>query len=313
MTITQLQYIMAVARYGSFTTAAEKCFVTQPTLSMQVQKLEEELSVQIFDRQKKPIALTAIGEKIISQATRVLSESTRIKDIIDTEKDSVTGDFRLGIIPSVMPTLLPIFLRTYMKKYPRVTLHIEEIQTEIMIDALHNGMIDAGIAATPLHEEGIKEQALYLEPMVAFIGSNSTLNTKKEITAEDISSHPLLILEKGHCFRNNVLNLCHDKQADGASQKFHLSSGNFDTLIALSKEGFGNTVIPYLNTLNLNEQDHSLIREFAHPTPSREISLIFPEDPLRSKIIESLASTIKAIIRGMIAYQDTKVISPLEN
>jgi LysR family hydrogen peroxide-inducible transcriptional activator len=310
MTITQLQYIMAVARYGSFTTAAEKCYVTQPTLSMQVQKLEEELGVQIFDRSRKPISLTPIGEKLISQVGRVINESTRIKDIVDEQKQDVVGEYRLGIIPSVMPTLLPLFLRTYTKRYPRLQLHIEELQTASMITALRAGHIDAGIAATPLVEEGIEEHPLYDEPMLAFLDRNSALRAEKTITPTLLSSEPILLLERGHCFRNNVLSLC--SEASVKEQKFGLSTGNFQTLVELSKEGFGNTVLPYLNTLTLPEADREMLRDFTPPTPSRQISLIHMQDSLRHKVNESLITTIRGIIRAMIVYENTRITSPLE-
>lgn len=193
MTIVQMQYILAVARWGSFTMAAEKCFVTQPTLSMQIQKLEEQLDVQIFDRNKKPVAVTPIGSKIVEQASIVIGEAMRIKDIIDSEKNSVSGDFRLGIIPTVMPTLLPLFLRTYMKKYPKVTLHVEEIQTPNMLEALKARNDRRRDSRTPLQEPDIIEHPLYLEPMVAFVDENSDLYRKKKVTPEDISRQQLLL------------------------------------------------------------------------------------------------------------------------
>lgn len=313
MTIVQMQYILAVARWGSFTTAAEKCFVTQPTLSMQIQKLEEQLDVQIFDRNKKPVAVTPIGQKIVEQASIVIGEAMRIKDIIDTEKGSVSGDFRLGIIPTVMPTLLPLFLRTYMKKYPKVTLHVEEIQTPNMLEALKDGMIDAGVAATPLQEPDIIEHPLYLEPMVAFVDENSDLYQKKKVTPDDISRQQLLLLENGHCFRNSVLNLCQEARKTTAEQKFRLSSGNFETLVGLSKDGFGTTVLPYLNTLSLRSEDTRFIREFTPPVPAREISLIHSSSQLRMQVSMSLVSVITGIIRGMIMLDDTKVVSPIES
>ena len=310
MTITQLQYIMAVARYGSFTTAAEKCYVTQPTLSMQVQKLEDELGVQIFDRTRKPITLTPIGEKLISQVGRVISESTRIKDIVDEQKEDVVGEYRLGIIPSVMPTLLPLFLRTYTKRYPKLKLHIEELQTSSMIMALRAGQIDAGIAATPLREEAVVEHPLYDEPMLVFLNRDSAMRTEKVIDPTMITSEPLLLLERGHCFRNNVLSLCSESSA--MEQKFGLSTGNFQTLVELSKEGFGNTVLPYLNTLTLPEADRKMLRDFISPTPSRQISLIHMQDSLRHKVNQSLITTIRGIIRAMIVYEQTRITSPLD-
>ena len=310
MTITQLQYIMAVARYGSFTTAAEKCYVTQPTLSMQVQKLEDELGVQIFDRTRKPITLTPIGEKLISQVGRVISESTRIKDIVDEQKEDVVGEYRLDIIPSLMPTLLPLFLRTYTKRYPKLKLHIEELQTSSMIMALRAGQIDAGIAATPLREEAVVEHPLYDEPMLVFLNRDSAMRTEKVIDPTMITSEPLLLLERGHCFRNNVLSLCSESSA--MEQKFGLSTGNFQTLVELSKEGFGNTVLPYLNTLTLPEADREMLRDFISPTPSRQISLIHMQDSLRHKVNQSLITTIRGIIRAMIVYEQTRITSPLD-
>ena len=156
MTITQLKYVLAVAEYQNFTVASEKCFVTQPTLSMQIQKLEDELDVIIFNRKKKPIQLTAIGEKIIEQAKVIVDESNRINDIVAIQKGYIGGEFKLGIIPTVTPTLLPLFLKTFIKKYPKINLKIEELNTNQILQKLTDGHLDAGIAATPLENEFIK-------------------------------------------------------------------------------------------------------------------------------------------------------------
>lgn len=312
MTLVQLQYILAVARWGSFTTAAEKCFVTQPTLSMQVQKLEEELGVQIFDRNKKPVAPTPLGQQIVAQAAATVGESMRIKDLIDQAKGSVSGDFHLGVIPSVMPSLLPLFLKTYIKKYPKVTLHLEELQTADMVQALKEKVIDAGIAATPLGDPAITEEPLYYEPMVALVGNESPLLAKKKLTPADLGNEQLLLLENGHCFRNSVLNLCQEARKNAEKQRFRLSSGNFDTLIGLTKEGFGTTVLPYLTAMALPEEDRRMLREFEKPVPAREVSLIRSTTQLRQKVSESVRETIRGIIRGMILLDQTKVVSPIE-
>ena len=205
MTITQLHYVLAVAEHRNFTLAAEKCFVTQPTLSMQIQKIEDELGVLIFDRSKKPIQLTDIGE------------------------------FRLGIIPTIMPTLLPMFLTNFIKKYPKVQLIIEELNTEDIIFKLNNGHLDAAIAATPLHEEKIKEIVLYFEPFVAYIPEHHNHFAKKEIQIEDLDVDELLLLQDGHCFRDSVLNLC-KRNTDDKRSHFQLESGSFETLIKLADE-----------------------------------------------------------------------------
>ncbi|HLN95343.1 MAG TPA: LysR family transcriptional regulator, partial [Flavobacterium sp.] len=172
MTITQLQYVLAVAEHRNFTLAADKCFVTQPTLSMQIQKVEDELGVLIFDRSKKPIQLTDIGQKIVAQAKNIVNEADRIKDIVDQQKGFIGGEFRLGIIPTIMPTLLPMFLKSFNNRYPKVKLIIEELTTEEIITRLKNGHLDAAIAATPLEEEKIKEVVLYFEPFVAYVPSS---------------------------------------------------------------------------------------------------------------------------------------------
>ena len=163
MTITQLQYVLAVAEHQNFTFAAQKSFVTQPTLSMQIQKLEDELEIQIFDRSKKPIQLTEIGKKIVEQARNIVNESGRMQDIVDQQKGFIGGEFKLGIIPTIMPTLLPMFLKTFIKKYPKVNLKIEELTTESIIKRLNEGHLDAAIAATPLGNDQIKERILYYE------------------------------------------------------------------------------------------------------------------------------------------------------
>ena len=194
MTITQLKYCIALAEHRNFTVAAEKCFVTQPTLSMQVQKLEEELDILIFDRSQKPIVLTAVGEKIINQAVQIVAESERMQDIVDQEKGYVGGVFRLGIIPTVMPTLLPMFLRNTTNKYPDLQLQIEELNTDQLLDKIREGELDAAIAATPLEEDKILESVLYYEPFMAYVPPTTTLHQKNELTAEDLSEKNILLL-----------------------------------------------------------------------------------------------------------------------
>lgn len=254
MTITQLKYVLAVAEHKNFTLAAEKCFVTQPTLSMQIQKIEEELSILIFDRSKKPIQLTDIGQKIVNQAKNIVNEAGRIQDIVDQQKGFVGGDFRLGIIPTIMPTLLPMFLNNFIKKHPKVKLIIEELNTEEIITKLKNGHLDAAIAATPLLEEGIKEIVLYFEPFVAYVPENHQQFQKEEINISDLNVDDILLLQDGHCFRDGILNLCKNNPKNGFNH-FQIESGSFETLIKLADEGLGTTLLPYLHTLDLKESD----------------------------------------------------------
>lgn len=310
MTITQLQYLLAVAEYKNFTLAAEKCFVTQPTLSMQVQKLEDELDILIFDRSKKPIQLTEIGEKIIAQAKNIINESDRITDIVEQQKGFIGGEFRLGIIPTIMPTLLPMFLKNFVKKYPKVKLIIEEHTTQDIITKINKGHLDAAIAATPLEEDSIKEMVLYYEPFVAYTPHLSSEHQTTEISIEDLNLDELLLLQDGHCFRDSILNLCKNK-AYANNNSFQIESGSFETLIKLSNEGFGTTLLPYLNTLDLDEQSKSKLRQFKNPKPSREVSLIYHKNELKMQITNALKESISGIIRGAIAFQNVEIISPV--
>jgi LysR family hydrogen peroxide-inducible transcriptional activator len=310
MTITQLQYVLAVAEHKNFTLAAEKCFVTQPTLSMQIQKVEEELKIQIFDRTKKPIQLTDIGQKIVNQAKNIVNEADRMKDIVEQQKGFIGGEFRLGIIPTIMPTLLPMFLNTFIKKFPKVKLIIEELNTDEIIIKLKNGNLDAAIAATPLSEEKLKEIVLYYEPFVAYIPEKHRIADKKEIEVSDLNLDEILLLQDGHCFRDGILNLC--KNQDVVSlNNFQIQSGSFETLIKLADEGLGLTLLPYLHTLDLKENDKLKLKHFKDPKPAREVSLIFPKTELKIQIIDALKQTISGIIRGAIAFQNVEIINPL--
>lgn len=311
MTITQLKYVLAVAEHQNFTVASEYCYVTQPTLSMQIQKLEEELSTQIFNRNKKPIQLTEIGAKIVEQAKIIVNESNRITDIVDQQKGYIGGDFKLGIIPTIMPTLLPIFLKTFIKKYPKVNLKIEELTTEEIIKKLNEGQLDCAIAATPLENEAIKERVLYYEPFVGFIPENHRLYAKKRIEVTDLQLEDILLLEDGHCFKENIINLCNTFKTK--TQHFQLESGSFDTLIKLTKEGLGMTMLPYLQTIDLNIDDKLYLREFSDSAPAREVSIIYHKSQLKIHLIEALKSVIDSLIKGIIAFNDVQIISPLQH
>jgi LysR family transcriptional regulator, hydrogen peroxide-inducible genes activator len=311
MTITQLQYVLAVAEHKNFTLAADKCFVTQPTLSMQIQKIEEELNILIFDRSKKPIQLTAIGQKIVEQAKNIVNEAGKIKDIVEYQKGFIGGEFRIGIIPTIMPTILPMFLNNFIKKYPKIRLIIEELNTSEIITRLKNGHLDAAIAATPLEDEKIKEIVLYYEPFVAYIPDNHSISTKSEIEISDLNIDEILLLQDGHCFRDGILNLCKNQQMS-TKNSFQLESGSFETLIKLADEGLGTTLLPYLHTLNLTEKDQLKLKQFKEPKPAREVSLIYPQSELKIHIIDALRNTISGVVKGAIAFQNVQIISPIQ-
>ncbi len=309
MTIAQLKYLLAVAKYLNFTKASQQCHVTQPTLSMQIQKLEDELGVIIFDRNKKPIKVTEIGKKIIDQAKTIVNESARINDLVQQEKGYIGGDYKLGIIPTIIPTLLPMFLKNFIKKYPEVRIEIVEIPTQQMVEQIMEGKLDAGIAATPLEEPQIVEKPLFYEPFVGFIPETHRLFKKKELDEQDLDVKDILLLDEGHCFRDNILNICRMKTDD--DQPFSLNIGNFDALIKLSKDGLGMTLLPYLQTEDLCPSDKKYLRNFKKPEPAREVSLIHSKDIFKKNITDALYKTIKGIVKGAIEFYDVKIISPL--
>ena len=307
MTITQLKYTLAVAEYGNFTTASEKCFVTQPTLSMQVQKLEEELGVTIFNRSTKPLKVTDVGEKVLLQARKIVDESSRMDDVISEEKGIIGGTLKVVIIPTVSSTLLPLFLNIFIKKHKNVELKIEEYNTDTLSKKLEDNTIDCAIAATPLNNSKIIERPIYYEPFVAYVPEHHFLSGNKSIGLDDLSNSDLLILQDGHCFRNQVLNLC---SIDDINKQYELKSGSFETLINLSNNGPWMTIIPYLHSNNLSSNNIQNIIPFEDPSPAREISMIYSKSQLKLPVINALMDTISSVIRGQIKYNDIKIMSP---
>ncbi|MDA9818514.1 LysR substrate-binding domain-containing protein [Flavobacteriaceae bacterium] len=308
MTITQLKYTLAVAEHGNFTTASDKCFVTQPTLSMQVQKLEEELGVVIFNRSTKPLQVTDIGKKVLFQAKKIVEESSRMNDVVSEEKGIIGGTLKVGIIPTVSSTLLPLFLNIFLKKHKNVELKIEEFNTETISQKLEDNTIDCAIAATPLNNNTIIERPLYYEPFIAYVPEHHFLAGNKTLGVDDLSNGDILILKDGHCFRNQVLNLC---SFEDLNKQYELKSGSFETLINLSNNGPWMTIIPYLHSNNLSPKNLENIIPFEEPSPAREISMIYSKSQLKLPVINALTTTISSVIRGQIKYNDIKIMSPV--
>ena len=308
MTITQLKYTLAVAEHGNFTTASDKCFVTQPTLSMQVQKLEEELGVVIFNRSTKPLQVTDIGKKVLFQAKKIVEESSRMNDVVSEEKGIIGGTLKVGIIPTVSSTLLPLFLNIFLKKHKNVELKIEEVNTETINQKLEDNTIDCAIAATPLNNSTIIERPLYYEPFIAYVPEHHFLAGNKTLGVDDLSNGDILILKDGHCFRNQVLNLC---SFEDLNKQYELKSGSFETLINLSNNGPWMTIIPYLHSNNLSPKNLENIIPFEEPSPAREISMIYSKSQLKLPVINALMTTISSVIRGQIKYNDIKIMSPV--
>lgn len=315
MTLLQLQYVMAVAKYANFTLAAEKCFVTQPTLSMQVQKLEEELEVTIFNRNRKPLELTDVGRLIVEQAKSIDFEVARIDDIVAESKRYIGGVFKLGIIPTISSSLLPMFIREFSTKYPKVNLSIEEVQTEHMINRINDGSLDAGIAATPLNQKHIIEHKLYSEPFVAFVPRSHPLINVQKVCPNELNPAEILLLDKGHCFRDQAIEIC--SQADSYHQALHLNikSGSFETLVNLVTQGVGVTLLPLFNTLNFEPSRKPMVKPFKSPIPQREVSIICHDSQLKMHIIEALKEVINKKISELSMTSDVEeeVLAVLKN
>ena len=275
---------------------------------MQVQKLEEELGVTIFNRSTKPLQVTEVGEKVLNQARKIIEESTRMNDVISEEKGIIGGTLKVGIIPTVTSTLLPLFLNIFTKKHKNVDLKIEEFNTETINQKLEDNTIDCAIAATPLNNNRIIERPLYYEPFVAYVPNHHFLAGNKVLEVDDLSNGDILILQDGHCFRDQVLNLC---SFEDLNKQYELKSGSFETLINLSNNGPWMTIIPYLHSNNLSPKNLENIIPFQDPSPAREISMIYSKSQLKLPVINALMTTISSVIRGQIKYNDIKIMSPV--
>lgn len=295
MTLVQLEYIVAVDTYRSFVSAAEKCFVTQPTLSMQVQKLEEYLNVKIFDRSKQPIIPTEIGMQIIAQARVVLQENKKIKEIISSQQQDVIGELRIGIIPTIAPYLLPKVISAMLEKYPELKLLIWEYTTEDIIHHLKTGVIDCGILATPLVDQNISEIPVYYENFVSYISKNSKLYKKKTIDADDLEDENIWLLNEGHCMRTQVLNICRSTK-NNRLQSLTYNTGSVETLIRMVDVNDGATLLPELALTDLSAKQLSKVRYFKSPEPVREISLVTHKNFIKKRMLNALKEEILAII-----------------
>ncbi|MEO6963165.1 MAG: LysR substrate-binding domain-containing protein [Puia sp.] len=309
MTFTQLEYILAIDAHRHFAQAAEACFVTQPTLSMQVQKLEKTLGVKIFDRKHSPVVPTEGGKEILKQARKVLQEKDRIREIISHRKGLLEGELRIGIIPTLAPYLLPLFVQSFTRKYPRVKLVVFEKTTEALVQWLGNASLDVGILVTPLNEKGIREEVLFYEELLAYVSENNGLYRKTYVLAKDIDPNKLWLLEEGHCFRSQMIHLCELFKATRQGSHFDYEAGSFETLRRMVEMNDGITVLPELATLDFSKRQQGLIRHFRKPAPMREVSLVVTRDFVKERLVRILKEEILTCIPDKIKRnKDTHVV-----
>jgi LysR family hydrogen peroxide-inducible transcriptional activator len=308
MNLQQLEYIIAVDSQRHFAKAAEISFVTQATLSMMIKKLEDELGIKIFDRSKQPVTPTKEGKEFIARAKQVLAEVKRLKDFTEEVKGEIAGDIHLGIIPTLAPYLLPLFLKNFIKKYPRLNIFIKELITKDITDDIKTGELDLGLVATPLNEPPIKEYPLFYEEFFAYSSKGENLPRKKYLLPQMIDFRRLWLLEEGHCFRSQVLNLCELKKKDVGNENLHYEAGSIETLINLVDRYQGVTIIPHLALLTLRAPQKKNIREFANPKPVREISIVVGKNFARVKLLERLKAEIISKIPFESMLKNKKVV-----
>lgn len=290
--LSQLEYILAVAKHKHFGRAAKSCFVSQPSLSAQVQKAEDELDIIIFDRSKSPIKITQLGQEVIEQAKKIISEHKKLLDI-HAKSTELNGSFHLGVIPTLSPYILPLFIKSFSNNYPKVELTISEYKTQDIIEKLYDDQIDGGLLVTPLYDNKIIERSLFYEPFYAFMSSNHPLINKKTVSETQLQDYPIWLLDEGHCFREQVIKVCAFKNKHEVLSNVHFDSGNLETLKNLIRNGDGYTLIPHLASLDLSEQEkkHQL-KKFKAPVPTREISLVHSRTFLKEHIINAMINSI---------------------
>jgi LysR family hydrogen peroxide-inducible transcriptional activator len=312
MNFQQLEYIVAVDTLKHFSSAAAKCNVTQPTLSMMIQKLEEELEVKIFDRSKQPVQTTEIGQTVVDQARMILGEAANLKKLVAQQKGAISGDLRIGIIPTLAPYLLPLFLSQFLKDYPLLKLKISELTTDEIVAKLNAQQLDAGILATPLKIQSIQEHPLFYEQFVVYASPNERkMMKKKYLLADDIDVNRLWLLEEGHCLRSQVVNLCELKRKESLLQNLDYEAGSIETLRKMVDMNSGITILPELAIRDLSKQQLENIRYFKSPAPVREISIVTYRYFVKSHLIEALRKEILlAIPKGMLS-QDRKEIASI--
>jgi LysR family transcriptional regulator, hydrogen peroxide-inducible genes activator len=292
MTLTQFEYVLALNTFRHFGEAAEHCNVTQPTLSAQIQKLEEQIGIKLFDRSKQPVVPTQQGEALIQQMKQVLHQKQALEELIQSQKGIINGTLRLGIIPTLAPYLLPLFVNAFIQKYDGIKFYVTEHTTEQLVSELLEGKLDAGILVTPLQEPSIKEQPLFYEKLVAYVAENNPLYNAKTVQPEDIATDKLWLLEEGHCFRSQMMQLCKARNTAKDKAHFHYEAGSLETLRKMVDMSSGITILPQLATTDLSTQKLQQIKHFPAPEPVREVSIITHRDFVKKRLVDILRKEI---------------------
>ena len=294
MTLTQLSYIVTLAEVGHFGRAAEACFVTQPTLSMQIKRLEAELGVALFDRGSQPIRPTQRGEQVLAQARAVLAERDRLFALLD-EEGPLVGQLRVGIIPTLSTYLLPLLAPELERRYPRIELWVEELTTEHLVDQLVAGRLDSGLVATDEERGGLEEEVLFTEAFACYVNESSPLAALDQLRPKDLDREDLWLLAEGHCLRDQVVQLCQQTRESGG-RNLRFASGSLETLRHLVDRSGGLTLLPQLALQYLAEPALHRIRRFEDPVPARTVRLVRPRAGLKERLTDALAEVVVASV-----------------
>jgi LysR family hydrogen peroxide-inducible transcriptional activator len=311
MTLTELKYIVAVAREKHFGHAAEACFVAQPTLSVAIKKLEDELGVMIFERGGSEISVTPLGAQIVAQAERVLEQTAAIKEIAKQNKDPLAGPLRLGVIYTIAPYLLPPLVKTMIERVPQMPLVLQENFTVRLVELLRQGELDAAIMALPFADQGLLVQPLYDEPFIVALPKQHAWAERTSIDAEELKSETMLLLGSGHCFRDQVLEVCpemarYSTSGDGIARTFEGSS--LETIRHMVASGIGITVLPQASVPEVQPKD-SMLRyvPFSAPAPSRRVVIAWRKSFTRRPAIEAVRQAVLACdLRGVAMLRDAE-------
>jgi LysR family hydrogen peroxide-inducible transcriptional activator len=291
MNIHQFKYLLAVAELKHFELAAEKCFVTQSTLSTMIAKFEEELGVAVFDRKKKPVEITAEGVLVLRRLKHIVHEIDGMKEMVKELKGEVSGQITISVIPTVAPFLLPLFLQEFARDFPSLHISVREQTTQEIVRGLKNRDIDLGILSVPLNEPELIEQVVYDEP---FLFYDAGRKRHHKIKVEDAADSNLCLLEEGHCMRTQVLSLCDIKEGAMASGlQFDFKAGSIDSLMRFVKANKATTLLPYLATHNMSHQDKKHLSEFKGSIPYRTIGIAVHRHFIKKKILTSLITAIQ--------------------
>lgn len=306
MNFSQLEYLLSLHKLKHFGLAAKENFVTQPTLSMMIKKLEEELEIQIFDRSSNPIKTTEIGLKIIDQAKVILSERRKLIDLTKGEIESMEGEVSIAIIPTLAPYVLPIILPLIQTQFPSIQLTIIEATTASIIEQLIDDRIDCALLATPLAIKEITEHPLFKEAFFLYSDDESHV---EEINPNDINMDRLILLEEGHCLRSQALNLCNRKDQIPGNTLYKI--GSIETVMNLVNQGHGLTIIPELAVHQLSNEHKHKVKKLKAPVPVRQISLVHHRTFHKKKWIENLAVLIQSVVQKSLDLHINSKIIPI--